>query len=36
MLGVLWYNIQFKNSLKENRNDNLNYPLRRSGYLFKR
>ena len=31
MLGALWYNIQFKNSLKENKNENLNYQLRRSG-----
>ena len=34
MLGALWYNIQLKikkKSLKENRNENLNYQLRRSG-----
>ena len=31
MLGALWYKIQFKNSLKENKNENLNYQLRRSG-----
>ena len=35
MLGALWYNIQLKikkkqNSLKENRNENLNYKLRTS------
>ena len=29
MLGALWYNIQFKESLKENRDENLNYQLRR-------
>ena len=32
MLGALWYNIQLKikkKSLKENRNENLNYQLRR-------
>ena len=34
MLNALWYNIQLKKKnkgLKENRNKNLNYQLRRSG-----
>ena len=31
MLDALLYNIPFKNSLKEKRNKNLNYQLRRSG-----